>query len=217
MAINQLSLYNGALRLLKERKLASLTETSPPRLLLDEAWGDGPTGSGAVKYCLQMGQWTFATRTVQADYSPSIEPDFGYRYAFDQPEDMVRICGLWTDAYGTQPLLQYRDERHYWYASSPTIYASYVSNSVDYGADLTLWPETFGKLVEAFLAVEIAGNLTQGNDLIIIADKAWKRAKLDAEALDAMNKPTQFLPEGSWTSARRGSHSTGSRWNGEWG
>jgi hypothetical protein len=215
--MDQLGLYNGALRILRERKLASLTENREPRRLLDEVWGAGPTGSGAVKYCLQMGQWTFATRTVRADYSPSVEPDFGLRYAFDQPEDMVRICGLWSDEFTTQPLLNYKDERHFWYADLPTIYASYVSNHASYGADLSLWPETFGKLVEAYLAVEIAGNLTQGTDLVVLADRAWKKAKIDAQSLDAMNKATQFMPDGRWTLARRGWGSrNNSLWDGTW-
>lgn len=208
----KLSLYNGALRIVKERKLASLSENREPRRLLDDAWGDGST-TGAVKYCLEMGQWTFATRTVQADYSPSVEPDFGYRYAFDQPVDMVRPTGIFCDAYCQQPLLQYSDERRYWYADLPTIYVSYVSNGADYGADLSLWPESFSKLVEAYLAKEIAGNLTQGDGKVQLAEKHWQAAKLDAKSIDAMNKPTRFTPQGSWGRSRRGWSSRNSLWN----
>jgi hypothetical protein len=210
----QLGLYNGALRILKERALASVSENREPRRLLDAVWGDSPTGDGAVKFCLQMGQWTFATRTVQLDYSPSVEPEFGPRYAFDQPADMVRVVGIYADPACQQPLLNYRDERHYWYTDQPTIYASYVSNDSEYGADLSLWPETFAKLVEAYLAREIAGNLTQGEGRIALAERAWHAAKLEARSLDAMNKATAFLPEGSWTRARRGS-GYGSRWSGQ--
>lgn len=208
---DKLSLYNGALRIVKERKLASLTENREPRRLLDDAWGDGST-TGAVKYCLEMGQWTFATRTVQADYSPSVEPDFGYRYAFDQPDDMVRPAGLYSDPYCQVPLLQYSDERRYWFADLPTIFASYVSNGPDYGADLSLWPESFGKLVEAYLAKEIVGNLTQGDTKVQLAEKWWEKAKLEARSLDAMNKPTRFMPQGSWTRSRHGSNRS-SLWN----
>lgn len=196
----QLSLYNGALRLCKERKLASLSESREPRRLLDDAWGDGATG-GVVKLCLEMGQWTFATRTQQVTYSPSVEPTFGYRYAFDQPTDMVDVCAICSDEYLRQPLLDYTDERHYWYANIDTIYVSYVSSDASYGGDLSLWPETFIRLVEAQLADEIVGNLTSGNGDAV--SKALQKAKTEARSGDAMRKPTRFMPEGSWNRSRR--------------
>lgn len=214
MAATKLSLYNGALRLLRERKLASLSENREPRRLLDDAYGDGQT-EGAVKWCLEMGQWTFATRTVRADYSPSVEPDFGFRYAFDQPDDLAKVCGVFHDEYCLQPLLHYSDERHFWFCDLQTIYVKYVSNHTTYGADLSLWPETFSKLVEAYLANEIAGNLTQGDNKVLLAQKALKEAKRDARSSDAMRKPTAFPPPGAWNQSRRGFESRRrSGWNG---
>jgi hypothetical protein len=213
VAATKLGVFNGALRILKERKLASLTENREPRRLLDDVWGDGST-NGAVRYCLEMGQWTFATRTVQIDYSPSITPSFGFRYAFDQPTDMVRPVGVFTDADCSNPLLQYADERRYWYAHLQTIYVKYVSNHASYGADLSLWSENFAKLVEAYLAKEIVGNLTQGDDKVVLADRGWEKAKAEARSFDAMNKPTAFMPEGGWNAARRGNASRRSLWVG---
>lgn len=213
MAATKLGLYNGALRILKERKLASLSENREPRRLLDDAYGDGST-NGAVRYCLEMGQWTFATRSVRVDYSPSVEPDFGHRYAFDQPDDMVRVAAVCADEFFTQPLLRYVDERRYWYASQPTIYVKYVSNDANYGADLSLWPESFVKVVEAYLAKEIAGSLTQGDDKVRFAEAMWDRAKKEARSADAMNRPTAFPPPGSWVTSRRG-NSRQSLWSGE--
>jgi hypothetical protein len=196
----KLGIFNGALRLCKERKLASLTENREPRRLLDDAWGDITT-TGAVRLCLEFGQWTFATRTQRLDYSPSVEPDFGFRRAFDQPDDMVDVCAVCSDEYLRQPLLRYADERHYWYADLDEIYVSYVSSHSSYGGDLSLWPETFVKLVEAQLADEICGNLT-GADSQRVA-KALKDAKRDARSGDAMRKPTRFPPEGAWNMSRR--------------
>ncbi len=211
MGATKLGLYNGALRILKERKLASLSENREPRRLLDDAYGDGST-YGVVRYCLEMGQWTFAMRTVRIDYSPSIEPDFGYRYAFDHPADFVRVAAVCQDEFFNTPLLEYADERHYWYASLQAIFVKYVSNHSSYGADLSLWPESFSKIVEARLAFEIAGSLTQGDDKVRLASAFWKEAKRDAKSIDAMNKPTAFPPVGSWVSSRHGrSHS--SQWN----
>lgn len=203
MAATKLGLYNGALRILKERKLASLTEAREPRRLLDDAYGDGST-NGAIRYCLEMGQWTFATRSVQIDYSPSVTPSFGYRYAFDRPTDLVRVTAVCQDEYFTVPLLQYVDERNYWYASQQTIYVKYVSNHATYGADLSLWPESFVKTVEAYLAKEIAATLTTDDKIIQRAYQIWDAEEKKANSIDAMNKPTSFPPAGAWVSSRHG-------------
>lgn len=138
----QLSIYNGALRILGERKLASLSENREPRRLLDAAWGAGAS-EGQIRLCLEMGQWTFATRTVMIDYSPSVDPPFGYRYAFDHPDDLIRTVGVFCDEYCTQPLLQYATERGYWYASQQSIYVQYVSSHASYGGDTSQWTEIF--------------------------------------------------------------------------
>src|SRR3546814_10721056 len=82
MTATQLSLYNGALRLCGEAKLANLTEDREPRYVLDDVWDDG-----ALRHCLQQGLWNFAMRTVEAEYSPSVEPSFGFRRAFDRSEE----------------------------------------------------------------------------------------------------------------------------------
>lgn len=212
----KLSLYNGALRICRERKLASVSENREPRRLLDDAWGDGGATDGSIRHCLQLGQWTFATRTAMVDYSPSVEPTFGHRYAFDQPTDMVRLIGLCQDEYFRVPLLQYVDERGYWYASIPKIYVRYASNDASYGLDYSLWPESFVKLVEAHLANEIVGNLTQSSgSLKDEVEKQFQRALSSARSLDAMNTPTRMLPQGGWVSARGGAHG-GSRFSGDW-
>ncbi len=210
MGSTKLSLYNGALRLLYERKLASLTEDREPRRLLDDAWGDGST-TGAVRYCLEMSQWAFATRAVLLDYSPSVTPSFGHPYAFDHPSDFVRTVALCQDEFFREPLLEYVDERNYWYASIPSIYIKYVSNHSTYGADLSLWPESFAKTVEARLAFEIAWDDAKKK----LADTVWDREEKKAKSLDAMAKPTTFPPEGSWSRSRRGWGSR-SRWSERW-
>lgn len=209
----QLSVYNGALRIVKERRLGSLTESRESRRLLDDIWSDGQT-EGAVAYCLQEGQWTFATRTVLIDYSPSVTPSFGYRYGFSQPEDMVRPVGMFCDEYCKQPLLEYSDERRHWYCDLPSFYARYVSNDATYGADTSLWTEKFTKMVEAYMALEIAPNLTNSDNVIQLAEAAWKRAKLEAASDDAMRKPTAFPPPGRWLNSRHGENFRRSLWNG---
>ena len=205
MATTRLKLYNGALRLLGERKLASLSENREPRRLLDEAW-DAGTADGAVRHCLELGQWTFATRAIELTYSPSVSPDFGYRYAFDKPTDFIRTTALCRDEYFRIPLLEYSDEAGFWFADLQTIYVRYMSSDASYGGDLSMWPESFSKLVEAYLAVEICEPLTQSETKLKKVEKTFSDALKFARSLDAMNKPSVIPPQGSWVSARGGNY-----------
>ncbi len=191
---SKLTLYNGALRLLKERPLASLAENREPRRLLDSAW-DG----GAIDYCLEEGLWKFAKRTVQIDASPSIDPDFGYEFAFDIPTDHKGTAGIWSDEMLTQPFRDYREESGYWYGSLETMYVSYISNDAQYGLDLSLWPQTFVKFVEAHLASEVAGPMTEaGKEMLQLRERLLRAAK----SSDAQGDPTRVIPAGSWVRAR---------------
>jgi hypothetical protein len=198
---DKLGVYNGALRLCNERKLASLSDSSERRRALDAAWNNGE----AIRFCLESGQWTFATRTGMIDYTPSVEPSFGYRRAFTQPTDFVRLVAMCSDEYFKVPLLEYADERQYWYADLDTLYVKWVSNDTTYGGDLSLWSAKFAKFVEAYLAYEIAPTLTGMDEKTLkVVIHTYDQRKKDARSLDAMNKPTQFTPPGSWVSARGG-------------
>ncbi len=151
----QLTLYNDALLLCGERFLASLTEEREPRRLLDQVWS-----SGGVKACLELGQWNFAMCSIQIDYDPGMEPDFGYRRAFVKPDDWVLTSGVCSDEFFRCPLLRYWDEANYWYSDLDTIYVRYVSNDVAYGMNLNHWPQTFAEVVEAHFAAKIIKKLS---------------------------------------------------------
>lgn len=196
---DRLKLYNRALMLLGEPALASLSENRAPRRYLDTAWN-----GGAVNYCLEAGQWKFAMRSVQLDYSPSVEPGFqGLRYAFAIPDDHVRLGGMFRDESMNEPLLDAREESGYWWSNQQTIYIRYVSNDIDFGLDMSLWTERFARFVEANLAYEVAMPLTQNQtkmeQMLALRDKQYLR---DALSKDAMQDPTKFPPRGSWVRAR---------------
>lgn len=206
MVASVLSLFNGAQRLLKDRKLTQNEITTGAResaRILQDIWD-----SGARDECLQEGQWKFATRTIQVDASPSITPDFGYQYGFDKPEDWVRTTGVWVDAMCTMPFKQYRDEAGYWFGTLETMYVSYVSNDSSYGYDFSLWPANFTNFVEAHLAAKAAGPLTErGEQLYGLRQSLLEKA----QATDAMSDPSRRMPAGSWSRARAGG------WNGRGG
>lgn len=195
----QLTLYNDALLLCGERFLSSLTEEREPRRLLDQVW----TAGNAVRTCLEMGQWTFAMRTVQIDYDSNIEPDFGYQRAFEKPTDWVLTSSLCSDEFFRVPLTRYIDEAGFWYADLDTLYVRYVSDDATYGSDFTLWPESFKDVVAAFLASKVVRKLTQSDDEEDRVRAILKKELAEAKNRTAMAQPTSFPPQGNWTASRQ--------------
>lgn len=201
---NQLNVYNDALRLVGERQLVSLTENREPRRLLDAVW------DGALKYCLEQGQWNFAIRSVRVNYSPSVEPPFGYRRAFNKPDDYVRTVAFASDPFFNSPIIQYTDEAGFWFCDLDEIFIRYVSNDQSFGLDSSLWPETFSSFVAAYLATQIAQRLKNGSDREWLA-REYKMAKTDALTKDAIQEPTKIFPPGRWVRSRQGGSTRYSR------
>lgn len=209
MSANQLSLFNKALLLMGERSLASLSEEREPRRRLDEVWDNG----GAVKTCLEQGQWNFAMRSVQIDYDTSIDPGFGYQRAFEKPTDWVLTSAVCADEFFRVPLLDYWDESGYMYADLDTIYVRYVSNHATYGLDMGKWPESFREYVEEFLCSKVVLAVTEDENKEAASLKRLRKKLLTAKSRAAMAEPTAFPAQGGWTSARQGRGSRGDRGN----
>lgn len=198
MAITQLSLYNGALRKIKERKLATLTDNTEPRRLLDDVW------DGLITECLEMALWRFARRTVKIEYDTDYTAAFGHTYRFVKPDDFVRTIGVWHDDRLNTPLLDYLDEGGYWYSDSPDLYVSYVSNATEYGSNFSLWPESFKEMFEYQLASGIVGRLSQSTTSQEQVKSMLEEATLTAKANSAMEGPSKMLPTSRWVAARLG-------------
>jgi hypothetical protein len=206
---SKLGQYQRALRYLNERKLSSLTEDREPRRVLDDAWDD------AVEECIEQGFWKFAIRSVQLTYDSSVDPAFGFNYAFEKPDDWVRTFNISEEETFTVPLLNYQDEAGYWWANSTSIYVRYVSNDASYGLNIGEWPTSFAKYQALHLALESAERIPAfSTERLALLEKKEKKALLDARSKDAMNEPPRFPPKGSWASSR-GSSLNRSRWNGE--
>lgn len=199
MSADRLGIYNQALRLCGERRLASLTEARKPRYLLDQVWEEG-----GVNACLEEGQWKFAMRSVQIDYDPSVSPAFGLIYGFSKPSDWIRTSAFTSDERYEVPYRLYKDEPGYWYADITPIYVRYVSNDSGFGGDLSLWPATFFNYVSSHFASEIILDLTEDKDRHVLVDKEEHRRKLDALNKDAMNEGTAMPFRGSWSRSRSG-------------
>ena len=200
---SKLTIANGALRLLGERSLSQneLTNGSrEPARLFNTIWADG-----GLDACLEAGMWKFAKRTVMLDTTPSVASTFGYQYAFEKPEDFVRIIGVWQDEMLTTPYIDYREEGGFWWATRETMFVAYVSNDAAFGLDYSLWPQSFVKFAQAHFAAEMAGP---------VSDKAQELAKFrkqyltEALSRDAMADPTRLVPAGAWARARWGGNMT---------
>lgn len=180
-----LSLYNGALRLLKESRLSSTSDDIPSRYYLDDVI------DGAKAHVLELGQWTFAKKT--ASISGTSTTTLGYAYRFAKPSDFVRLIAISSSSAYYPPLETYDEDATYWYSDVSTIYVSYVSDDASYGGDLTKWPETYAKVVEAYLAVEIAPSLSKSDSLTGHVEGVYDDALRKSLAKDAINRTVRVV------------------------
>lgn len=204
---SKLSLYNGALQMLGERRLAALTEDRGSRRDLDAGYDD------VVLRCLEAGYWKFAMRTVQIDAATDLAPTFGYTKIFVKPADMLRLYMISASERFDPPLDDYQDEQGYWYCDTDPIYVRYVSSAADLGLNLATWSPCFCTFVEGALALRICKVTTNSATDVEVLKKDVHRLKTDARAKEAMKDPSRRPPMGTWANSRSGGWTGASRWN----
>lgn len=207
---SKLELYNEALIALGSRKLASLTTDTEPRRALDEVY------TRVVNYCLEQGNWKFAQRTSKLDYSPSVSTEFGYTYGFAMPTDLIHPFKICIDEDLKVPLVDFSEEDGYWFAYVDTIYITYTSNHVDFGWNVSEWPESFAYFVSMSLAKRIFNRVKGDSDGAKLQSKKdieadLRQARAVALNKDALKGPPMFMPTGTWSAARSGNNATGGR------
>jgi hypothetical protein len=162
MGTTTLEVYNNALVLLGDRKLASLSENREPRRVFDDVFTKAKT------FCLEQGIWQFAL--LQASIAGTANTDTGFSYRFAKPTDLVHLFAIGANknidpCYSTE----YLDLGAYYYSNDATIYVRYTSNGASYGLDLTKWSATFSAYVETYLAWltchRLTGNLGLQSEL----------------------------------------------------
>jgi len=193
---DKLEIYRGALRLIGDARLSSLTEINKNRTALDEVWAT------AVNYMLEQGMWNFAIRASSILADTDLESDFGHKYVFIKPTDWVRTVNISTDGNFNSGYEDFLDERNYWYANVNTLYVRYVSNDVAYGWNVGAWRQSFAKALEAYMAFEsglpISNDKSNRNDMFNL----FKGRLKDAKAKDAVDEKVSFRPQGRLVSAR---------------
>lgn len=191
----KLQIYNGALRRLGNPLLVTLAENLSSRRYLDSVWDEG-----FIDYVLDRGKWSFAKRTEKITYSTTLIPQFGFKRAFAQPLDFIKLVAIWLNPECTVPLYWYNYEAGVFYTQQDTIYLQYVSNDSAYGGNYAVWPSAFTQYTQAYMAQQAAPFITNqsGKDLekeLIIAERM-------ALTSDGLNKPIQVQKIGSWNQAR---------------
>ena len=199
---SKLGIYNDVLLSIGIMHLRSLNENRNERGVIDTVWDD------AVNQCLKMGMWDFAARDVELDSAASIEPAFGYTYAYTKPNDWIRTMGQWADERQKAPLLEILDAQAYWWANIQPVYIRYVSNDPDYGFNVGKWTGSFPRLVAANIIVRVAPRLVAGAGGTLSAaafqlmQKNEERFLRMTENEDMADQPTQFPAPGSWVRSR---------------
>lgn len=204
----KLQIYNGALQILGETRLASLSEARKPRYELDLVYDDG-----GLRACLEQGMWNFAVRSTERDYDSGIDPSFGYNRAFPAPDDFVRSVSVCSDPYFRVPLLAYSFEKHHWFCDLDKIYVRYVSDDEDYGMNIGEWPESFTEMVKAYFAMKTAKAICGGDEAYDKANEVYKKALSNARSKDAIEDPTSIPALGFWAGSRSGSRNRNDRGN----
>lgn len=196
---SKLTLYNGALTILGETKLASLTENREPRFKLDDIFDND-----LFDRVLQHGQWNFAARAVELTAETTFTPEFGYQFGFAKPTDFIRTMGVAYDEYFNRPISQYSDESKFLFCDAEVIFFKYVSNDEQFGGDLSLWQPNFVEYVEHYLAYKVAPRLSGLDFSDTGLQRKMKFQLAEAKATDAMESPAKFAPKGGWARSREG-------------
>ncbi len=202
----RLTSYNNALRMLGEQKLASLDEDREPRRHLDDAWDDN------VQFCLEQGDWNFATRSVCLNESSAVDAAWEGVSAHRKPDDWVRTISLGYYEFG-DVAADVRDQGGFWICRKGPLYARYVSDGAQYGRSLGDWPQTFTTYVETRLALLIAERIRPGNERTQTLFEMTKRALYDAQNRNATDQGARTIPLGRLARARgSGAYGVGCRW-----
>lgn len=202
----KLDLFNAALLECGHVRLSDTGEAIEAGRVLNDVY------TRVVNECLVDADWNFAIETVKLDADTGITPAFGYTEVFAKPSDWLRTTAFSEDEYFAFPLLQYYDDSNFFSADNSPVYVRYVSNDTGLGLDLTRWPAEFTRLVELALANRIVYRLTEDRGLSERLDELYRRQRIKAKNVDAMNEANpKFAPPGSWTSSRWGRLSRGDR------
>lgn len=188
---DQLSIYNHALLLMKERRLASLTEDREARRVLDEFYTE------IKQFCLEQGMWKFAMRS--ASLTQNGAGLYGFTYSFAKPTDIIHLFSASETSDYSDPLVyNFADEADVYYGNVTPLKVRYSSNGASYGGDLTSWPQGFAQYVATELAAWSSYSITGNERIAMMLDRKSKILLANALGLYSLVAPPGQLPFNSW-------------------
>ena len=188
--VDKLAIYNNALVLIGQRRLATLTDDVEPRYLLDAAYD-----VGGPEYCMEIVQPDFASIVTKLD-SPAVSAEHGLDSVHALPADYLTLAtspGIYSDDKLDQPVSRYLIEGRTIVCEFDTIYVRYISDTIT----LTDWTPSFVRVLTTYLAREIAIKLAPDQyasiDSLFTDRVEAARGLDDARAPDRSTAPTVTL------------------------
>lgn len=196
----KLGIYNEALQThLDSRRIRTLTDARVERRALDAVWAE------ALAWMLEQGLWNNFTKADQWMPSDTAEPEFGYQFYYEKPDDYVRIVAISADENFAITLEDYTEEGDFFACDSDPLYVKYVSSAEDYGGDPGKWGPSFATAFAAELAWRGKGGIkTLTTNDVIALEKLKTRLLRNAQAKDAVNQAMSHFPAGRLVRARAG-------------
>jgi hypothetical protein len=198
--MDKLGVYNLALALVEEPRLATLTDDIESRYALDEHW------ETAYSFVFEDAAWEWAAQTKEITNSGTTA--IGYDYQYDLPTKITGFVSLiwasnqplgWSSPIDYELSINSSGNRELWCNYNPIYVRSVIIQT-----DPTRWPVAFAKTVAAYLAYLICGQITgdtSDQDKLL---KIYDADKGEALSNDVSQKAVRRLNEGSWSKSRRG-------------
>lgn len=140
MALTQLAIYNGALQLIGERRLNTLTDDVEVRYDLDNVWDLDP-----FDYCAEVVKPRFAVKTTSLTVTAGVAT---------LPAGFITMVGLFSDAELDQPITRFTRDGNTIVVDEDVVHLRYIDGT--YASDLSLWTPVFARVVMAYIATELS-------------------------------------------------------------
>ena len=190
----KLSLYNGALQLLGERRLLTDTDDISTRYDLDALYD-----TDAVNYCLEIVKPRYASLfDEQPGGAPGVNTEFDFTISL--PVDFIALWtevdgtpGVYQDGRGESPIYRFIREELHLHCDFDNVWLRYIKAHTD--PQLVQMPPSFAKVVEAYMARELAWKYDPDSEEMI-QTKLEQRIEV-SKAVEIGNQPVLrgFAPD----------------------
>lgn len=138
------------------------------------------------KNALQKTNWRFAIRQQQLNQLVAT-PLFGFSYAYQLPNDFLRLVGK------NNPTVKHQLFENKVYTDLTTLYANIL-----YDVDAQYFPAYFGLLLQLELTSLLAAALLEDENKADKFDKFAQKQLLIAKSIDSQNNSSSTFPEGAF-------------------